>query len=238
MKLIKKNKPQEFHYLLEEFKKDINGTYPNLTSELKDKLLEALLKEQNFFCAYCMQKINEQSATIEHIIGQSYVDENDNKLGEQNQLNYDNLLAVCEGKSCNQELHCDKSRANYQKDRSLYANPLKDVLVKNIKFSDTGNIYYKDFIEIEKIEQLKDWKSLDEDSNIRFDLQVVLNLNCQNLKEKRKTFIEALKKFTKNWSDKERTRKKLSEYTSNTSHEFSQVAIYHLSKKIQRNNLQ
>ncbi len=236
MKLISKNKPSFLHHKIVEFKQGINGIYPNLTDELKTELLEALLKEQNFLCAYCMQKINLQNATIEHIIGQKYVDEDGNKLGEQNQLNYDNLLAVCNGKSCNKEEHCDTNRSKFQKkypQRKLFITPLENRIMQNIKFTPQGMIFYDKFTAIEEVEKLSNYENLSEMENIKYDIQKVLNLNCNNLKERRLNIINALKIFTKNWSDKERIRKKLNEHISNPSNEFSQVAIYYLTKKLQ-----
>lgn len=235
MKLIVKNKPTSLHHKLVEFQKGINGIYSNLTTLLKQELLKALLEEQGYICAYCMQKINETNSTIEHIIGQSFIDEDGDKLGEKNQLNYNNLLVVCEGKSCKNDLHCDKSRAVYQKNRPLYANPLENRIIQNIKFSEKGMIYYKDFLEIEKIEELKKHDELDKDSNIKYDLQKVLNLNCENLKLKRVYLIDALKKITKDWSNQEKIRKLLDQYlekSNNENEEMCQVAVYVLSKKL------
>ncbi|MCT7502016.1 hypothetical protein N5S92_08425 [Aliarcobacter cryaerophilus] len=235
MKLIVKNKPTSLHHKLVEFQKNINGTYPNLTTPLKQELLKALLEEQGYICAYCMQKINETNSTIEHIIGQNFIDEYENKLGEENQLNYDNFLAVCDGKSCKDNLHCDKSRANYQKNRPLFVTPLENRFIQNIKFSEKGLIYYKDFVEIEEIVKLKNYNELDEDSNIKYDLQKVLNLNCDNLKSKRINLINALKRFTKNWSNQDRIKKELVKYScksNNQYEELTQVAIYFLSKRL------
>jgi len=235
MKLIVKNKPASLHHKLVKFKQDINGTYPNLTDELKTELLEALLKEQNYLCAYCMQKINLQNATIEHIIGQKYVDEDGNKLGEQNQLNYDNLLAVCNGKSCNKEEHCDTNRSRFQKKypkRKLFITPLENRIMQNIKFTSKGMIFYDSFTEIEEIEELKEYTSLSEIENIKYDIQKVLNLNCNNLKEKRAIFINVLEKQTNYWSNKKKIKELYDQFISNPSNEFSQVAIYHLAKKL------
>ncbi len=238
MKLIVKNKPTPLHHKLVEFKKGINGTFPNLTRDIKDDLLKALLEEQGYICAYCMQKINETNAQIEHIIGQRYIDENGNNLGNQNQLNYDNLIAVCQGKSCVEGEHCDSNRSKFQKDcpqRKLFVNPLENRLMQNIRFTPKGMIFYKDFIEIEKIDNLKEYKKLDEDSNIRYDLQKVLNLNCENLKVKRINLINALKKYTKNWSNQEKIRKELTKYSSKSNNKYEelcQVAIYILNKKL------
>lgn len=235
MKLIVKNKPTPLHHKLVEFQKDINGTYPNLTGEIKGDLLKALLREQGYICAYCMQTINENNSSIEHIIGQSFTDDNGDKLGEKNQLNYENLLAVCEGKSCKDNLHCDKSRANYQKNRPLFATPLQNRIMQNIKFSEKGMIYYKEFLEIKEIKKLKNHNELDEDSNIKYDLQEVLNLNCENLKQKRSSLINVLKRLTDNGSNKEKVKKVLDKYSSKSSNkykELTQVAIYFLSKKL------
>jgi len=232
MKLIVKNKPTPLHHKLVEFKKDINGTFPNLTRDIKDDLLKALLEEQGYICAYCMQKINKINSTIEHIIGQNYIKDGV-EVGKENQINYENLLAVCEGKSCRNNLHCDKSRANYQIDRPLYANPLEKRIIQNIKFNEKGMIYYAEFVEIEKVEKLKEHTILDNDSNIKYDLHKVLNLNCENLKLKRISFIKALKRFTKDWSNQERMKKELKKYllkSNNQYEELTQVAIYFLEK--------
>lgn len=105
-------------------------------------------------------------------------------------------------------------------------------IIQNIRFSEKGMIYYKEFLEIEK---LKEYTSLDEDSNIKYDLQKVLNLNCQNLKLKRVYLIDALKKITKDWSNQEKIRKLLHRYLQKSNNEYEemyQVAVYILSKKL------
>lgn len=236
MKLIVKNKTSKGFHRLQELKRK-SGTYENVKNDvskndfIRDEVLTSLLKEQGYLCAYCMQKINQDNATIEHIIGQNYI-ENSLEIGKENQINYDNLLAVCEGKSCKNDLHCDKSRAKYQKERPLFVSPLENRIMQNIKFTPQGMIFYDQFTAIEEVEKLSDYENLSETENIKYDIQKVLNLNCDNLKQKRINLINALKIFTKDWSNKERIRKKHNEYASNPSNEFSQVAIYHLAKKL------
>lgn len=239
MKLIIKNKISKGFHRLEDLKRK-EGTYQDVKNDMskkdfiRDEVLISLLEEQGYLCAYCMKVISLGNSSIEHIIGQNYI-EDGIELGKQNQINYDNFLVVCDGKSCNNNLHCDKSRSKYQKERSLYVNPLKNRIMQNIKFSEKGMIYYDEFVEIEKIERLNIHTELDEDSNIKYDLQKVLNLNCENLKEKRMILIQVLKRFTSNWSNKERIRKELDKYLSksdNKYEELSQVAIYFLSKKL------
>ena len=107
--------------------------------------------------------------------------------------------------------------------------------MQNIKFSEKGMIYYKEFLEIEEIEKLKNHNELDEDSNIKYDLQEVLNLNCENLKQKRSSLINVLKRLTNNGSNQERVKKELDKYSSKSNSkykELSQVAIYFLKKKL------
>lgn len=239
MKLIIKNKNSNGFHRLQNLKRK-SGTYEDVKNNvskndyIRDEVLTSLLEEQGYLCAYCMQKIKLENSTIEHIIGQNYIKDGV-EIGKENQINYDNLLAVCEGKSCKDNLHCDKSRAKYQKDRPLYSNPLENRIMQNIKFSEKGMIYYKDFLEIEEIEKLKEHTSFHEDLNIKYDLQKVLNLNCENIKLKRISFIKALKKFTKDWSNKERMKKELVKYSllsNNRYEELMEVAIYFLNKKL------
>jgi len=236
MKFIQKTKTSNGYQKLLQLKRD-DGTYEDVKNDksknnyIRDEVLTSLLEEQNYLCAYCMKKISLSDSSIEHIIGQKYI-ENGIEIGKKNEINYNNFLAVCDGKSCKDDLHCDKSRANYQKERPLFVSPLENRIMQNIKYSEKGMIYYNSFLESKEVEELKDHIKLDEVSNIRFDLQKVLNLNCDNLKERRKLLISALKRLTKNWSSKEKMQKEYDKYIANPSLEFSQVAIYHLSKKL------
>lgn len=235
MKHILKNRSSKGYHRLTALKRK-NGTYEDVKNDkskndyIRDKIINSLLEEQDFQCAYCMKSINLENTFIEHIIGQKYI-KNRIEIGKQNEINYDNFLAVCDGKSCKDELHCDKSRANYQKERPLFSNPLQKRIMENIKFTNKGLVYYKNFVEISEFKDLKEHTKLDEDSNIKYDIQVVLNLNCINLKEKREIVIKALKRITNNW-EKEKVRKQYNKYLSNPSKEFSQVVIYHLSKRL------
>lgn len=234
MKLINKNKSTEIYNKLYDMQRK-NCKYEDIKNDkskgiyTKDELLKALLSEQKYLCAYCMRKIDINNASIEHIIGQNYIDKNKENIGEKNQINYDNLLAVCDGKSCKDTLHCDKSRAKYQIAHPiLCANPLNKQKMENIKFTLTGSIYYKEYMKLENICDLAD-----EDMRARYDLEKVLNLNCHNLKEKRKILINALKKKTKNWTKKNQIEKLLQNYKSNYEHnELHQVAIYFLRKNL------
>jgi len=237
MKLIVKDKTKIGYQRLLNLKRSV-GNYSDVKNDkskgdyIRDEVLTSLLEEQGYICAYCMRQIDLLNATLEHIVGQNYI-ENGKEVGKKLQIDYDNFLAVCKGDSCKDTLHCDKSRANYQKDRPLFANPLKNTIVQNIKFSDKGAIYYKDFVAIEKISQLKNHTTLDEDSNVRYDLHETLNLNCQSLKDRREAIIKSIKKLSDNGENKDKLRKILSKFESRHGNEydaFCEVAIKYINK--------
>lgn len=152
----------------------------------RTNILKDLLSEQHFLCAYCMKKINLENATIEHIIGQKYKD-NGIEIGKQYDTKYSNMLAVCDGKTCQNNLHCDKSRAKYQAINPLLnISPLNETQMKNIYFTRGGEVKYNV-----------------DNSDISNDINKILNLNCKSLVENRKRLIDAIyselirKKFNK-----------------------------------------
>lgn len=66
---------------------------------------EFLLKEQNYLCAYCLQKIGLESSSIEHVLPKEYCKELSTA--------YTNLIAVCRNPpldSPSSRLHCDKEK--------------------------------------------------------------------------------------------------------------------------------
>lgn len=237
MKFIEKDKTSIGYRKLLELEKH-DGTYEDVKNDIskgnyiRDEVLISLLNEQGYICAYCMRDIDLSNATIEHIIGQTY-EKNGEAIGKANQIKYNNFLAVCKGDSCNNQLHCDKSRANYQKSRPLFANPLSNRIIQNIKFSETGVIYYKNFSKLDEISKLKKYNELDEDENIKYDLHVVLNLNCQSLKDKRASILKAIKKLSKNATQKDKLKKLLVNYKNKNNEkyeEFSEVVIKYINK--------
>ena len=186
--------------------------------KIRTKILQDLLQEQGYICAYCMRRISLENATIEHIIGQSYKDED----GKEKDTDYDNMLAVCNGNYCEKENHCDKSRSESQsKGRvKLFITPLSKLQMENIKFTHSGKIYYN---------------NLDEESEENFDLNKVLNLNCENIKEKRKRIINMVKSLLGKYKFDKKFAKKQLEYweSRNGSYkEYCQVAIFELRKHI------
>lgn len=98
-------------------------SYIELTNTTKNAIKESLLNEQGYLCAYCMQRINMQNATIEHYIAQR---SKELPIDESMSIAYSNMLAVCGGNvgtgKRKNELICDKHRGN----TALTVNPLDE----------------------------------------------------------------------------------------------------------------
>lgn len=137
-------------------KKKKYATYTNMPMDVHQAVLESLMREQGFICAYCMRKIpqkgKEPAVTIEHIEAQSSTD-------IRAALDYRNMLAVCNGNRGNAEnaMTCDARRKNVP----LTVNPLKPSTLLGIQYKPDGMIFSTD-------------------ENVNRDLTVTLNLNCND----------------------------------------------------------
>lgn len=149
-----------------------NATYKGFVD--KGQLLkETLLSEQGHLCAYCMRRIstkrNAQNGykpriEVEHFYAQ--------EAEPTMTLIYDNMLGVCNGNLFDAE-HCDKSKKKFLLKK---LNPLKKEIEAIISYDLDGIV-----------------SSLKEDAEIDFDLNILLNLNNQNLKDARKNVINIAK---------------------------------------------
>ena len=162
IEIKKVREPQE---LIAHRKKPFT-TYANMSKEVHEAVLNSLVEEQGYICAYCMRRIVPQKeqeenkknrkhlVTIEHIDPQS-------KTDAVKALDYRNMLAVCDGnRGCGSKKNmiCDARREN----DALYVNPLKPETLKSIRYKSDGTI----FSDIEVVNK---------------DLNERLNLNCQAL---------------------------------------------------------
>lgn len=103
----------------------------------KTELRECLLEEQGYLCAYCMKRIHDEKDTkIEH-----YRARND-----ENQLEYNNLLAVCYGNQTpagsevrygKKRLTCDSMKGN----QFLHINPQSQDDMSTIYYDNQGWMY-------------------------------------------------------------------------------------------------
>lgn len=178
-------------------------------------VLEGLMREQGYICAYCMRRIPEKrghpQSTIEHIKPQS-------KCSAEEKLDYKNMLAVCSGNrnaSSDDLKTCDARRGN----QDLSLNPLKPDTIATIKYRANGRIY-------------SDIRSIDD------ELNKVLNLNCEAraLINLRKSALNALQKTirAKGWvGNKTQYRYLLDEYQqSDQKKEYVGILINWLQKHI------
>ena len=95
MKGIFKNpEPQSFTDWKSLANEDWTPTFSIFRNPQKAEVRRCLLTEQGYICCYCCSRIEDspKTAVMEHFIPQS-----DEQAGENNALNYDNLLACCDG---------------------------------------------------------------------------------------------------------------------------------------------
>jgi len=244
----------------------------HLNITIRTDILKKLLVDQKYCCAYCMKEINVNNATIEHIISQNFNENSqgynyqelvrkykvnienilgrgksrDINIGRKHDTNYLNMLAVCKGNTCGNSSHCDASRSKKQDKRPLlFISPLDRTQMENIKFSYNGTIYYKEPLSEKELKELSSkhsYLNLDMDTNIKYDLNYVLNLNCEVIREKRKRVLGAIRNILSRYSfDRVKIRNYLQAFEDRSSlyysfnqnnGEFSRVAIFELKKHI------
>lgn len=151
------------------YRKKKYAAYGDMPKDVHDAVLESLMQEQGYLCAYCMcqipQKKRNPSVTIEHWEPQS-------KTSNDKALDYRNMLAVCNGnRGCGFEKYmtCDARRQN----KALTVNPLSALTLSSIKYTADGSI-----------------KS--DNPSIDGELNDILNLNCERLVENRKSALQTM----------------------------------------------
>ncbi len=147
----------------------------------KSVVRDALLQEQGFICAYCMQRISadlnasyKPKTEIEHFKSQ--------RRYPDLQLRYGNMLGGCNGNvgKGKHKLICDKSKSRFDDRHDLTVEPQNQDRIKQIKYTRSGEI----FSDIDTVND---------------DLNEVLNLNEQDLKEHRANLYKSLKAKIKNF---------------------------------------
>lgn len=162
MILISKNtEPTSFT----QYKASANAHFNDLPGTTKSALRKSLLEEQGFLCAYCMRHIEKDAdIKIEHYEARN----------SDNELVYNNLLAVCKGNEGTkpEAQTCDTKKG----ETALHINPQN--------FGDMNSIYYD-----------SQGKIYSEVSQYDKDLNDVLNLNYRYgyLIANRKAALDALK---------------------------------------------
>jgi len=165
----KKSEPKEW----QEYK-----CTPGVDYQSIPELVDALLEEQGYICAYCMRRIphkdrlykkdginyvlTDEDHRVEHI--QSRENHDDKKL------DYSNMVICCPGHIGSEE-HCDRLKGS----KDISFTPLDANFIATLSYKMDGEIV---------------------SSNEQYNKEIndVLNLNTPILKENRKNTWEAVKK--------------------------------------------
>ena len=217
------NKGREPRSLIEHRAK--GGDFDGLP---KDELREQLLAEQGCICCYCMKRIpqtlpqeqtdkNYPRSKVEHVLSQ--------ENNPDQQLNYQNLLAACNGNHGQPKnvQTCD----SYKGKQDFHFNPSDRRNIEElIKYNGLGQIY-------------------SDEPLLNKELEEVLNLNTYDLKriraERYKFFSEMIALEGKRRNGKEIQRRfyeaekrKLLRRIENKFTEYCMVGVYLINKKIQK----
>jgi uncharacterized protein (TIGR02646 family) len=226
-RIIKKPDPLVIQELLSfiqlEKQASIIPIYENFRK--RNELRQSLLKEQGYICCFCMKSIedNNETTKIAHIFPQNPVsDEDKEKVKKENlDLDYNNMLAACDGgKGQSPHLqHCDTKQGN----TILKINPADAIrdCEKLIDYKPSGTIYSKN-------------------PDVEYDLNQTLNLNEENLKNRRKDAYDAvLKSLERKYPNKSFSKRSIENEIQNYSQPkngryapYCQYVIYFLRKKL------
>jgi uncharacterized protein (TIGR02646 family) len=184
-------------------------------NNIRGNLRRQLLEEQGYICCYCMSRISCKNSRIEHYKSQEH--------NRDRQIDYQNLFVACNGnEGARKKLeHCDV----YKKDKELNnINLLTDIQFK-IKYRRADGTIFSD------------------DGNINDEINNILNLNLEQLRNARKesilVFYRKLKEKLGNknsWKTKD-LQKIVEHYGAKNEHGkykvFCEMFIYFLNKHIQ-----
>lgn len=180
---------------------------PGAGYQAKLVLRNALLREQGYICAYCMQRISVSNSRIEHLKSRHH--------NPELALDYQNMVICCSGKSGN-EAHCDVKKG----DKPISFSPLLPQLEASISYSShTGRIKSNNAT----------W-----DTEINDVLNLNASLLCQNRKNALEGVIQILDP-KKKWNPTE-LKKQLPNWTNPDSggqlRPYCGIVRYFLSKRI------
>lgn len=166
-------------------------TYKELPGDIKDEYKKALLSEQFFLCAYCNvllvdSKEELKRMKIEHWKPQSKCEQDDNYgTIDCDDLNHQNMLLVCAGENQNPRYnHCDSARTEGS-ELTIKPQDKDYYFEKQLKYHDSRLIPQT------------------EDKAIEHDLDYELNLNNDDMIDKRRYALDAvIKEILKVGKDK------------------------------------
>jgi uncharacterized protein (TIGR02646 family) len=201
------------------------ANFDNISFATKEELRESLLSEQGHICCYCMKRIPEHTSPymkVEHYKCQDNF--------EALQLTYTNLFGACTGNEGQPKIKqtCDTKKGNAELTISPTSTlPNCETL---IKYNAEGEI-----------------SSITDNADINRQLNEVLNLNMQTLKDGRSEIyleVQERVRLESKKTKKDRTsfvkfleqeKAKWLERTDNKHRPYCSVAVYYLTKKIKQN---
>jgi uncharacterized protein (TIGR02646 family) len=236
MKYILKNKEPLF---LQKYKTGEDTSYDGYNDKVphsnptQHPVRDSLLDEQGHLCAYCMRRISldydsklrKPKIEIEHYRSQKRFPNLD--------LDYKNMLGVCNGNGGKAQhlLTCDKAKSKHdikgKKGRDLFVDPLEKSRELQIEYSNDGTI-------------------LSDNLRIDDDLNEVLNLNQDQLKEDRRNLFQIEKRTIRNYKKKvmgDRPKvkaflqKRKTDWESKTNNKFRplcRIPLYVIEKEFQK----
>jgi uncharacterized protein (TIGR02646 family) len=141
VKYIKKGEePESFKAWKALAKTTPNWGYSYLQNPEKQKLHEALLREQGYICCYCGMRITRESSHIEHLKPQSTPD-------PELSVEYTNLLASCQReREPRKPIHCGVAKDNWY-DENLIVSPLKQNCIDFFIYTEDGQILETDALD-------------------------------------------------------------------------------------------
>lgn len=227
------------------------GTYEKFaTGERFDELRLSLLEEQKYICCYCLQRIpeplskrakNYKQDKDKLILNRMKTEHFHPKRGEfkdeTKRLDYQNLLAACQGNDdSKKENHCDSSKK--YKLLKYIPNPAIGKK-KDFKRLFEYDVNYKNNEKHNPYKKEGEVLVFSKDENINTEINDILNLNEQNLRYKRFSVINPIitRIEEKKYSLKE-IRKMINFYKEpnkdNKLHPFCDFVVYWLEKRFKK----
>lgn len=117
---------------LNEDDNKINCRYPQIPTDVKEKIIDSLLKEQGYICCYTGIRISEKTMHIEHLKPQSVSKRN----GDHDDVAYENMLAAYPRGKCP---FGARSREDWYEPEN-FIHPLVKTCEYKFKFDTEGRI--------------------------------------------------------------------------------------------------
>lgn len=201
------------------------ASFDNIPLLTKEELRQSLLSEQGHICCYCMKRIPEHTSPymkVEHYKSQ----DNFGAL----QLTYTNLFGACTGNEGQPKIKktCDTKKGNAELTISPTSNlPICETLFKYNAEGEISSITDNEDInrQLNKVLNLNMQTLKDGRSEIYLEVQERVRLESKRTKKDKASFVKFL----------EQERVKWLERTDNKHRPYCSVAVYYLTKKIKSN---